>query len=395
MAALPIVATRGRGGLAIRPRYKPKVDPARLLATFFDKYSALTRRAYEADLRDFAGFLGGVGSRDAAAWFLGLGQGEANQTILDYVAALKGQGRSAATINRRLATLKSLTKIGRTLGASALTIEIHGEPATPYVDTAGPPIGRIRKMFADLGREAAANNRRAVRDLAIARLLYGQGLRKFEITGLDLRHLDRERGRLSIRGKRRSRREWVTLAPKVLAALEDWIAVRGEISGPLFVRVSSLRAAVRPRLCGRQINRIVGRWKIKPHGLRHAAVTNALEATGGDVPKVQRFARHSSPSTTLIYDDRRQDMGGQVARLLDELEDEPLPEPAPVLNLSGLTEVQARRVKATLAGAPLAEVAEAEGVSSATVREAITQALPKVPGLHDALVAAGRALRRP
>jgi integrase/recombinase XerC len=31
---------------------------------------------------------------------------------------------------------------------------------------------------------------------------------------------------------------------------------------------------------------------MRPHGLRHAAITEALELTRGDVRAVQRFSRH-------------------------------------------------------------------------------------------------------
>ena len=51
----------------------------------------------------------------------------------------------------------------------------------------------------------------------------------------------------------------------------------------------------------------------RPHGLRHAAITEALDATGGDVRAVQRFSRHRSLATLQLYDDSRQDLGGQVA----------------------------------------------------------------------------------
>jgi len=38
-----------------------------------------------------------------------------------------------------------------------------------------------------------------------------------------------------------------------------------------------------------------------PHALRHFYCTQVLRATGGDLRKTQRLARHASPSTTAIY----------------------------------------------------------------------------------------------
>jgi len=48
-------------------------------------------------------------------------------------------------------------------------------------------------------------------------------------------------------------------------------------------------------------------------GLRHAAIAAALDLTG-DLQAVQRVSRHKDVRTLTIYDDNRQDLGGDVAR---------------------------------------------------------------------------------
>ncbi len=78
------------------------------------------------------------------------------------------------------------------------------------------------------------------------------------------------------------------------------------------------------RLTGRSVVRVLGRigaevgLQVRPHGLRHAAITEALEATYGDVRKVQRFSRHRDTRTPTVYDDNRRDIGGEVAKLVAE-----------------------------------------------------------------------------
>ena len=68
--------------------------------------------------------------------------------------------------------------------------------------------------------------------------------------------------------------------------------------------------------------RIVGelgerlRLKVRPHGLRHAAITKILDLTRGDVRAVARFSRHRDIRTLTRYDDNRVDLGGEVARLV-------------------------------------------------------------------------------
>jgi integrase len=61
------------------------------------------------------------------------------------------------------------------------------------------------------------------------------------------------------------------------------------------------------------------RYGVKPHGLRHAAITAALVATNGDIAKVRLFSRHISMDVIRFYDDRRRDSAGEIAGLLDGL----------------------------------------------------------------------------
>lgn len=53
--------------------------------------------------------------------------------------------------------------------------------------------------------------------------------------------------------------------------------------------------------------------KARPHGLRHAAITAALDLTG-DLRAMQRFSRHRNPAILMAYDDARQDLVGDVAK---------------------------------------------------------------------------------
>ena len=54
------------------------------------------------------------------------------------------------------------------------------------------------------------------------------------------------------------------------------------------------------------------------HCTSWSANTSALNLTDGDVRRVQRFSRHRKLDTLLVYDDNRQDLGGDVARRLAE-----------------------------------------------------------------------------
>jgi integrase/recombinase XerC len=56
------------------------------------------------------------------------------------------------------------------------------------------------------------------------------------------------------------------------------------------------------------------RLKTRRHALPHSAIQDALALPGSDVRAVQRFGRHQDLRTLLIYDDRRTDLAGDVAR---------------------------------------------------------------------------------
>jgi len=53
--------------------------------------------------------------------------------------------------------------------------------------------------------------------------------------------------------------------------------------------------------------------EVRPHGLRHAAITDALDLTNGNVREVQRFSRHKDMRVVNAYDDNRTDMAEKVA----------------------------------------------------------------------------------
>jgi integrase/recombinase XerC len=61
---------------------------------------------------------------------------------------------------------------------------------------------------------------------------------------------------------------------------------------------------------------VAGVGTVRPHGLRHAAITHALDVAGGDVRRVAKFSRHRDLRTLTIYDDNRTDLAGEVAALV-------------------------------------------------------------------------------
>jgi len=296
-----------------------------LLSAYLAGRKATTLRAYEADLADFASFLGMGFSRDAVNRLVELSHGEANGVTLAYRAHLTERGLSSATIARRLAALRSVVKLARTLGLVSWTLEVESPKAEAYRDTRGPGDDGWKAMLSTAKREAETGEAKAVRDLALIRLLHDLGLRRGEVVALDLADVDLERGTVTIIGKGKTAGELLSLPEGTARALADWIQVRGEAPGPLFVRLD--RAAKEAsRVTDTAVYQIVQalgqraglNHAVRPHGLRHQAITSALDKTNGDIRSVQQFSRHADPRTILRYDDRRRDVAGSIARMIAE-----------------------------------------------------------------------------
>lgn len=291
-----------------------------LVDLFLRGRSENTLKAYARALKTFAAWLGhGENVTQAVSAFLAGGHGAANAVGLRWRSELLETGLAPKTINVRLAALRSCVKLARTLGLVAWALEVSDVKADALRDTRGPGLAVVKSL---IQRLKADDTPAGARDLAIVRLLYDLGLRRFEVAGLDLEHVDHQASLVSVKGKGKHERKSYTLPPQTLAAIDAWIARRGEHPGALFTATGNRRSET-GRLSLRALNRIlaargleVGAEGVRPHGLRHTAITEALERTGGDVRKVQQFSRHADVKTLLIYDDARRDHGGEISKTL-------------------------------------------------------------------------------
>lgn len=296
----------------------PVMDPDRLMGAFFAGRNARTLDAYRKDMEDFRQFVGAGTVEEAARRLLGGSHGEANATALAYRAAMTERGLKPATVNRRLAALRSLVKLANVLGLVPWTLAVENAKAQAYRDTRGPGRDGFRSLLASA---AAQDERKALRDVALLRLLHDVGLRRGEAVRLDVADVDFSGSRIFVLGKARTQKEPVTLPAPTRDALAAWMQARGADAGPLFLNFD--RAGKGDgRLSGSAVYAIVrahgaqAGLTVRPHGLRHLAITTALDLTKGDVRAVQRFSRHRDIRVLSVYDDNRRDLGGEVAALV-------------------------------------------------------------------------------
>jgi integrase/recombinase XerC len=306
-----------------------------IVAAFLAGRNERTLRAYRQDLERFAAFLGAATPEEAAGRLLSAGAGGANALTLAYRAHLRDAGHQAASINRRLAALRSLVKLARMLGAVNWALEVPSLPVEPYRDTRGPGRDGFRRLLD--AAEADADPRRRARDRAVLRLLYDLGLRRNEVATLDLSDLDRERSALLVLGKGRTGKTPLTLAPATRAALEEWLTFRGDAPGPLLTNFDR-SAKGGARLSTNGVYAVVRRLgaaagvAVSPHGLRHTAITEACkvaQAAGIGLEEVLDFSRHKDVSVLMIYRDRERNVQGRLAALVAETAEPSPPGPLP------------------------------------------------------------------
>jgi integrase/recombinase XerC len=291
-----------------------EADPAEgLLAAFLSGRSDCTRRAYSQDLDDFQRFLGVGKVSEAAHLLLSRGHGDANALALAWRANLRERELQAATINRRLAALRSLVQLARKL-------EVKNVRAESYRDTRGPGRRGVRLLLDEVERR---RDKKALRDRAALRLLYDLGLRRSEVVALDVDDLDLDAGTVAVLGKGRTQKTSLTLPEPTKAALQKWLEARGTEMGPLFINLDRARKGC--RLTGTSLYRIVRRLgekvglRVRPHGLRHTAITEACklaQAKGMGLEEVLDFSRHSDVKVLMVYRDRERDVQGQLAALV-------------------------------------------------------------------------------
>ncbi len=194
-----------------------------------------------------------------------------------------------------------------TVALSALRPEKLGRDAEKqargHIDQAA-----VKSAFEAMAADPSPTARR---DAALIALLVGAGLRREEAVTLNLADLDAGRETLVVTGKGGVVRD-VPLAPGVRRAVSAWLAVRGDMDGPLLTPMS--KEVPRVAVLGRpmSVNAVAAAVKrrfagdgddVRPHDLRRTFVGDLLDA-GADLSAVSKIVGHANPATTAGYDRR-------------------------------------------------------------------------------------------
>jgi integrase/recombinase XerC len=285
------------------------------------KYSALTARAYCADISDFIGFY---------EKYCGAAPGRNDLRRVDvlglraWLADRARRGLSLKSTARALSSLRGFYKfLGRKFGIKNTAIGLISSPKVPRRLSKAVEADAVEDMSIVI-REIDDQPWVAARDWALVVLIFGCGLRISEALALTVVDVAGRPDILRILGKGGKER-LVPVLPAVNDAIEKYINLksRSDVESvaadgkqqPLFISVRGL--PMTPRMAQKQVEKIRNLLQlpdyVTPHALRHTFAT-ALLSGGVDLRSLQELLGHSSLSTTQLY--TKIDLS-QIAKIYD------------------------------------------------------------------------------
>lgn len=246
----------------------------------------------------------------------------------EHVEAIKTwlleSGRKPATVNKYLAALRGVLRAAWLMGLIGAE-DYRRAAAVKSVRASTLPAGRelSKGEIAALMAACTSDDSPAgVRDAAIIGVMYVGGLRRSEVVALTVDDVDIDAGRITVRAGKGRKERTVYLTNGALDALRDWLAVRGDTPGALFVPVLKNGVLQYRRLTTQAVYNMLrkraaqaGVKAFSPHDVRRTFVSHLL-AAGADIAIVARLAGHASVTTTARYDRRPEEAKARAAQLL-------------------------------------------------------------------------------
>lgn len=255
-----------------------------------------TLDAYMGDLRDFQAFLSERGIRLEAA---------SNTDVVGYLLKLREDGRSSATINRKIASVRLFYKYLK------MRSIIKENPADNIKSTHVEKKEIEYLTIAEVDRLLSIpdDSLKGKRDRAILEVLYATGIRVSELVNVKVSDVNMRMGFVSLTGDV-GRARIVPLGRPARAALEEYIygvrkgLVRDENNNEdaLFVNYHG------KKLTRQGLWKIIKEYaakanienKITPQTLRHSFAVHMVQ-NGADLKSLQELLGHEDISATQIY----------------------------------------------------------------------------------------------
>jgi len=239
------------------------------------------------------------------------------------VRSLLAEQYKPATANKILSALKGVLKECWRLGFMGIedyTRAVDVDPVRGSSILKGRALapGEIKSIMETVGHDLSSIG---ARDAAIIAVAVSCGLRRAELVKIKMEDLDLASGSLKVRGKGNKER-LVYLVKGALSALQEWLEVRGDEEGFIFLPIRKGGKIEHRQMSDQAIYKILlGRAEesnvssISPHDLRRTFVSEMLDA-GADISAVQQLAGHASINTTQKYDRRGERAKKKASELL-------------------------------------------------------------------------------
>lgn len=259
------------------------------------RFSPLTAKNYEIDLRQFFHFL----DQEIHEYSLPT---ISFQHIRGFIASLIDKGLSPVSVNRKISTLKSFFKylLKNQVIETNPTQKIQG-PKTPkrlpvFVDE-----NQLNAIFTQLTFDEGFEGQR---DKLIIDILYQTGLRRAEILGLKENDLDLSNLQLKVLGKRNKERI-IPFSLELKRNLEAYLSVKKglKLESPYLLvtlKNNPLSAQQLSTIVKTVLSAVTTNKKKSPHILRHTFATHLLN-NGADINAVKELLGHANLSATQIY----------------------------------------------------------------------------------------------
>jgi integrase/recombinase XerC len=257
--------------------------------------SGATLDSYGRDLRQFFEFLSTKGVNETAV--------VEQAHVKGFLAWLHARRMAKVSMARKLSALRSFFRFCRRRGL------VPADPTSgvrnPRQEKVHPRLLNVDQAFALLDADQGADPK-ALRDLALAELLYGSGLRVSEAVGLDLADVELRQAFVRVMGKG-GRERLAPMTERAAERLARYLRQR-EAFGPLPGEAALFVGLRGKRLNRREAARVLERLavaaglpaSVHPHMLRHSFATHLLEA-GADLRSVQELLGHARLTTTQRY----------------------------------------------------------------------------------------------